>query len=212
MFPLQPWLKRLMFPGPDEMYSSHKDQFFYSGSIFCLATLFLTSSPATPAAVVVPKNSVWKYAVGTDYPDTAWHKDSYSDLSWSSGPGILAMEKIISTHWFLASLKGGPYSEGAFPGGGQFGVMTITDSGDSLRVEWSGKNYLDQEIVSYSFSLPGDVGPVCVAKPGDATADDTHTLGDLLAAANYIFSRPGCSPLPACWLSGLLCRGGLERK
>jgi hypothetical protein len=107
----------------------------------------------------------------------------------------------------VGSLKGGPYSQGAFPGGGQFGMMTINDSGESLKVEWSGRNYLDEEIVSYSFTVPGNVGPACMAKSGDATADDTHTLGDLIAAVNYIFSRPGCSPLPLCWLSGLLCRG-----
>ena len=57
------------------------------------------------------------------------------------------------------ALKGGPYSEGAFPGRGQFGLMTVADSGDSIKVNWSGRNYLNQEIVSYGFSYPaGTVG------------------------------------------------------
>ena len=47
----------------------------------------------------------------------------------------------------------------------------------------------------------------CAAKPGDANASGTYTLGDAIAIVNYIFSKPGCVPLPTCWLSGLLCRG-----
>ncbi|OGC95465.1 MAG: hypothetical protein A2W25_11140 [candidate division Zixibacteria bacterium RBG_16_53_22] len=47
----------------------------------------------------------------------------------------------------------------------------------------------------------------CIAKPGDANASNTYTLGDIIATVNYIFSKPGCTPVPLCWLSGLLCRG-----
>jgi PKD repeat protein len=47
----------------------------------------------------------------------------------------------------------------------------------------------------------------CVAMPGDANASGTYTLGDAIAMVNYIFGKPGCSPTPLCWLSGLLCRG-----
>jgi len=46
-----------------------------------------------------------------------------------------------------------------------------------------------------------------VIKPGDANASGTYTLGDAISIVNYIFNKPGCSPLPLCWLSGLLCRG-----
>lgn len=45
------------------------------------------------------------------------------------------------------------------------------------------------------------------AKAGDANASGTYTLGDAIAIVNYIFNKPGCTPLPTCWLSGLLCRG-----
>jgi len=46
-----------------------------------------------------------------------------------------------------------------------------------------------------------------VIKPGDANASGTYTLGDAISIVNYIFNKPGCTPLPLCWLSGLLCRG-----
>lgn len=50
-------------------------------------------------------------------------------------------------------------------------------------------------------------GIYCLGKPGDANASGTYTLGDAIAIVNYIFSKPGCVPLPTCWLSDLLCRG-----
>lgn len=52
--------------------------------------------------------------------------------------------------------------------------------------------------------------PVCTAKPGDASANNSLGLEDLIAAANYIFNKSGCLPLPLCWLSNLLCRGDWE--
>lgn len=54
------------------------------------------------------------------------------------------------------SVKGGPYSEGTFPGGGQFGLMTIEDAGDRITIHWSGRNYAGAELVSYRFSFPVD--------------------------------------------------------
>ena len=65
------------------------------------------------------------------------------------------------------SVKGGPYSEGTYPVRGQFGLTTITDESDSIKVQWSGRNYLDSEIVAYSFSyaveIPTDIGDGDVA-------------------------------------------------
>jgi len=52
---------------------------------------------------------------------------------------------------------------------------------------------------------------VCLAVPGDANASGSLTLGDILAAVNYIFNKPGfpsCGFISnICWLSELLCRG-----
>jgi alkaline phosphatase D len=51
--------------------------------------------------------------------------------------------------------KGGPYSEGAYPGGGQFGLMTVNDNGgEEIEIIWSGRNYDDEEIIGYTFTVP----------------------------------------------------------
>jgi hypothetical protein len=55
------------------------------------------------------------------------------------------------------SFKGGPYSEGAIPGGGQFGVLEIDDDGTSIDVRLSGRNWKNEEILSYRFLVPGAV-------------------------------------------------------
>lgn len=53
------------------------------------------------------------------------------------------------------TLKGGPYSEGAFPGAGQFGTVTVTDTGgDAVEVELTGRNWKDEVLVSYRTTLP----------------------------------------------------------
>jgi hypothetical protein len=57
------------------------------------------------------------------------------------------------------SIKGGPYSEGTFPGGGQFGLMTIVDNGDEVLVELSGLDWTGREIVSLSLQFDGGSGP-----------------------------------------------------
>jgi PhoD-like phosphatase len=53
------------------------------------------------------------------------------------------------------SLKGGPYSEGAFPGGGQFGTLTVTDGGgSSIGVELAGRTWRGDVLVSYRTTIP----------------------------------------------------------
>lgn len=54
------------------------------------------------------------------------------------------------------SLKGGPYSHGAFPGSGQFALMTIEDEGGpTVKIRWSGRNYKDEELVGLELELHG---------------------------------------------------------
>ena len=50
-------------------------------------------------------------------------------------------------------VKGGPYSEGTYPDGGQFGLVTVNDNGDELQVVLSGRNYKNQEIVGFTFTV-----------------------------------------------------------
>jgi phosphodiesterase/alkaline phosphatase D-like protein len=52
------------------------------------------------------------------------------------------------------SIKGGPYSHGTFPGPGQFGLMRVMDNGGAdVRVEWSGRNHEDRELVRHAFTV-----------------------------------------------------------
>jgi phosphodiesterase/alkaline phosphatase D-like protein len=51
-------------------------------------------------------------------------------------------------------VKGGPYSEGTYPGGGQFGLVTVSDGGgDSIELILSGRNWKDEEIVHFSYEV-----------------------------------------------------------
>ncbi|MEZ5220534.1 MAG: alkaline phosphatase D family protein [Ilumatobacteraceae bacterium] len=58
------------------------------------------------------------------------------------------------------SVKGGPYSEGAFPGGGQYGVLEITDPGgdQAVTVAMSGRTWDGRTLVSATFELPAGAG------------------------------------------------------
>jgi hypothetical protein len=51
-------------------------------------------------------------------------------------------------------VKGGPYSEGAFPGAGQYGTMTVRDRGNRLDVLLAGRDYRSRELVRYAFAVP----------------------------------------------------------
>jgi hypothetical protein len=51
----------------------------------------------------------------------------------------------------VGSYKGGPYSEGAIPGGGHFGYMTVTDEGGEVAVRWQGMNALGETLMELSF-------------------------------------------------------------
>lgn len=55
------------------------------------------------------------------------------------------------------SVRGGPYSEETFPGGGHFGLIDIEDNGgDTITVRLSGRDYLDEELVGLTFTVPAD--------------------------------------------------------
>ena len=57
-------------------------------------------------------------------------------------------------------VKGGPYSEGAYPGSGQFGLVQVVDNGGpEITVTLSGRNWKSEEIVSYSFTVAAGERP-----------------------------------------------------
>jgi hypothetical protein len=55
------------------------------------------------------------------------------------------------------SVKGGPYSDGMFPGGGQFGVLhVVDDGGDAITIGLSGRTWDGRTLVAHqlSFAVP----------------------------------------------------------
>ena len=52
-------------------------------------------------------------------------------------------------------VKGGPYSEGAFPGAGQYATVAVQDDGgERLDVTLTGRRYTGEDIVRHTFSVP----------------------------------------------------------
>jgi phosphodiesterase/alkaline phosphatase D-like protein len=51
------------------------------------------------------------------------------------------------------SEKGGPYSHGSFPGGGQFGLVDFEDNGEEIKITITGKDWEDKTIVTSTFTF-----------------------------------------------------------
>jgi hypothetical protein len=52
------------------------------------------------------------------------------------------------------NVKGGPYSEGAYPGAGQFGTVSVSDDGGpTVDVELAGRNWRGEILVSYRTTI-----------------------------------------------------------
>ncbi|MGI9613304.1 MAG: alkaline phosphatase D family protein [Acidimicrobiales bacterium] len=49
-------------------------------------------------------------------------------------------------------VKGGPYSNGTFPNGGQFGLVEIEDDGTTMRVKLSGRDWRNEEFLNFEFT------------------------------------------------------------
>ena len=71
----------------------------------------------------------------------------------SAGPNFPIMQAaaLSSSGSFLIS---NTYSEGQYPGVGQFGLMTVEDNGSNfVTVRWSGRNAANEEIVSWEHTI-----------------------------------------------------------
>jgi phosphodiesterase/alkaline phosphatase D-like protein len=77
-----------------------------------------------------------------------------SDFSSSGGAAFPVFQAAALDR--PGSVKGGPYSEGTFPGGGHYGLVTITDDGNSLTVDLRGRDWNRDDIVTYSFVVSGE--------------------------------------------------------
>jgi phosphodiesterase/alkaline phosphatase D-like protein len=81
-----------------------------------------------------------------------------SDYSASGGAGFPVFHAAALDR--QGSSKGGPYSEGTHPGGGQFGFVTVEDDGGSeINVKLSGRNWKSEELIRYSFTVPAPALP-----------------------------------------------------
>jgi hypothetical protein len=72
--------------------------------------------------------------------------------SAGTGPGFPVFHAAALDR--RGKVKGGPYSEGTYPDGGQFGLMRVDDAGGRITVhwsDWSGQNWDGEVIVEHSF-------------------------------------------------------------
>jgi len=113
-----------------------------------------------------------------------------SNYSTGGGSGFPVMHAAALDR--SGSVKGGPYSHGTYPGRGQFGLMTVTDTGDSVQVDWVGTNYRNDVVVSHTFSFPVYIATFC----GDIDGDNTVQLNDAVMLLNSIFlNAPSLFPI-----------------
>jgi hypothetical protein len=90
--------------------------------------------------------------LGGDAHMLAIDNGSHSGYAASGGPGFPVLQAAALDR--PGNVKGGPYSEGTFPGAGQFGVLQVDDRGDHLDVELSGRNWRGEELLSYRYVVP----------------------------------------------------------
>lgn len=73
---------------------------------------------------------------------------NYSDQAGKSFP-VFQVSSLASG----SSEKGGPFTEGVFPGKGQFALIDIVDDGDeSMTIKFSGRKF-DTELLYYEFTV-----------------------------------------------------------
>lgn len=75
-----------------------------------------------------------------------------SGYSTSGAPGFPVLHAAALDR--PGGFKGGPYSDGAFPGGGQYGVIDIADDGEAVTVTLSGRTWDGRTLVSRTFAVP----------------------------------------------------------
>jgi len=83
---------------------------------------------------------------------------AHSDFSATGGAGFPVLQAApLDQH---PSSKGGPYSEGAVPGTGQFGLVTVTDTGGpTVGVEFRGISNDASTLLRYAWTSPSSSTP-----------------------------------------------------
>jgi phosphodiesterase/alkaline phosphatase D-like protein len=77
---------------------------------------------------------------------------THSNYADPSSPGFPVLQAApIDQH---ISTKGGPYSEGIVAEPGQFGLVTVTDDAGQVTVEFEGKNFAGETVISLRWRSP----------------------------------------------------------
>ena len=76
---------------------------------------------------------------------------SHSDYSDDGGAGFPVFHAAALDR--PGSIKGGPYSDGAFDGVGQFGLLDIADDGDTISLTTTGMNWEGETLVQRTFTF-----------------------------------------------------------
>jgi PhoD-like phosphatase len=75
-----------------------------------------------------------------------------SDYSTNGGAGFPVLQAAALDR--RGDVKGGPYSDGTFPGAGQFGTLTVRDDGGTrIRVDLTGRDWTGRTLVAHSFPV-----------------------------------------------------------
>jgi hypothetical protein len=77
---------------------------------------------------------------------------SHSDYATGGGAGMPVLHAAALDR--PGSDKGGPYSEGAFPGAGQFGVLDVQVDGTTTTATFTGLRWDGTEILRYEWVVP----------------------------------------------------------
>jgi hypothetical protein len=83
--------------------------------------------------------------------------DDGTDSDYANGGGAPVPVLCAAPLDQSPSIKGGPYSQGVYKcrsGEGCFGYVQVRDSGTKIQVQYSGRNYLNEEKISLKFAVP----------------------------------------------------------
>jgi prolyl oligopeptidase len=83
--------------------------------------------------------------------------DDGRNADYATGGGVPIPVMCAGPLDQTSSIKGGPYSQGVYrvkKDEGCYGLLDVTDRGDSIDVIFSGRNHKDQEKISLRFSVP----------------------------------------------------------
>jgi membrane-associated phospholipid phosphatase/predicted MFS family arabinose efflux permease len=78
---------------------------------------------------------------------------SHSDYSGTGRAGFPVMHAGALDR--PGHAKGGPYSEGEYPGAGQYGTMRVDDGPEEMRVVLTGRDWRGREVVRHAFTVDG---------------------------------------------------------